>query len=64
MGINPHFKLVVVCDDDVIAAISAAVMMMYECSGKTPIIRSIRPAVKSSRSAWANAGVMNNTRSF
>ena len=51
-------------DDGVIAAISAAVMMMYECSGKTPIIRSIRPAVKSSRSAWANAGVMNNTRSF
>lgn len=51
-------------DDDVIAAISAAVMMMYEGTGKTPVIRSIRPAQKGVRSAWAMAGIMNNTRSF
>ena len=51
-------------DDDVIAAISAAVMMMYEGTGKTPVIRSIRPAQKGVRSAWATAGVMNNTRPF
>ncbi len=51
-------------DEDVIAAISAAVMMMYEGTGKTPVIRSIRPAQKGIRSAWATAGVMNNTRPF
>lgn len=51
-------------EDDIIAAISAAVMMMYEGTGKTPVIRSIRPAAKGVRSAWATAGVMNNTRPF
>ncbi len=51
-------------DDDIIAAISAAVMMMYEGTGKTPVIRSIRPAQKGVRSAWATAGIMNNTRAF
>ncbi len=51
-------------DEGIIAAISAAVMMMYEGTGVTPKIRSIRPAVKTARSAWATAGVMNNTRSF
>ena len=51
-------------DDDIIAAISAAVMMMYEGTGKTPVIRSIRPAAKGVRSAWGMAGVMNNTRPF
>ncbi len=51
-------------DEDVIAAISAAVMMMYEGTGKTPVIRSIRPAIKGVRSAWGMAGVMNNTRPF
>ncbi len=51
-------------DESVIAAISAAVAMMYEGTGKMPVIRSIRPAVKSARSAWSAAGVMNNTRSF
>ena len=51
-------------DEDVIAAISAAVYMMYEGTGKTPVIRSIRPAQKGVRSAWGMAGVMNNTRPF
>ena len=51
-------------DEDVIAAISAAVMMMYEGTGKTPVIRSIRPAQRGVRSAWSMAGVMNNTRPF
>ena len=51
-------------DEDVVAAISAAVMMMYEGTGKTPVIRSIRPANKGVRSAWGMAGVMNNTRPF
>lgn len=51
-------------EEEVIAAISAAVMMLYEGSGKTPVIRSIRPAQKGVRSAWGMAGVMNNTRPF
>lgn len=50
--------------DDVIAAISAAVMMMYEGTGKTPVIRSIRPAATGGMSAWRAAGIANNTRSF
>lgn len=50
-------------DESVIAAISAAVMMMYEGTGKTPVIRSIKPAA-TSRSAWKQAGVLNNVRSF
>ncbi len=50
-------------DDDVIAAISTAVMMMYEGTGVKPVIRSIRPVV-SQRSAWKMAGIANNTRSF
>lgn len=51
-------------DGEVIAAISAAVAMMYEGTGKTPVIRSIKPAVKGTRSAWAMAGIVNNTRAF
>lgn len=51
-------------DEDVLAAISAAIMMMYEGTGKTPVIRSVRPAVKGVRSAWASAGIANNTRPF
>ena len=51
-------------DEEVIAAISAAVMMMYEGTGKTPVIRSILPAARGARSAWANAGILNNTRPF
>ncbi len=50
--------------DEVIAAISAAVMMMYEGTGKVPVIRSIRPAAVGGMSAWRAAGIANNTRSF
>lgn len=50
--------------DEIIAAISAAVMMMYEGTGKTPIIRSIKPSNNGCRSVWKAAGVANNTRSF
>ena len=51
-------------ESEIIAAISAAVMMMYDGTGVTPVIRSVRPANKGVRSAWAAAGVANNTRSF
>ncbi len=50
-------------DDEIIAVISAAVAMMYEGTGKTAVVRSIRPAV-SGRSAWANAGIRDNVRAF
>ena len=50
-------------DEGVIAAISAAIMMMYEGTGKKPVIRSIKPSV-SSCSAWKQAGILNNVRSF
>ena len=51
-------------DDSVVAAISAAVAMMYEGSDKTPVIRSIKPASTGVRSIWKQAGILNNTRSF
>lgn len=55
---------VMMMDEEVVAAISAAVNMMYEGTGKSPIIRSIKPSVRQNRSAWKTAGVLNNTRSF
>ena len=55
---------VMMMDEEVVAAISAAVNMMYEGTGKSPIIRSIKPSTKQSRSAWKTAGVLNNTRPF
>lgn len=55
---------VMMMDEEVVAAISAAVNMMYEGTGVSPIIRSIKPSVKQKRSAWASAGVINNTRPF
>ncbi len=55
---------VMMMDEEIVAAISAAVNMMYEGSGKRPIIRSIKPAGAEKRSAWATAGVINATRPF
>ena len=51
-------------DDETVAVISAAVDMMYEGTGKTPVIRSVRPAATGVRSAWKTAGVLNNIRPF
>ena len=51
-------------DDETVAVISAAVAMMYDGTGKTPVIRSVRPAAAGVRSAWKTAGVLNNTRPF
>lgn len=48
---------------EVVAAISAAISVMYMGSAKKPVIKSIKKS--SGRcSAWANAGIQNNTRSF
>ncbi len=55
---------VMMMDEEVVAAISAAVNIMYEGTGVSPIIRSIKPSKIGRRSAWATAGVMNNVRPF
>ncbi len=52
-------------EDDVIAAIAAAVGYLYSDADVKPVIRAIRPSnSKAQRSAWANAGVIQNTRAF
>lgn len=47
--------------EEIVAVIAAAVATMYGSPGKARI-KSIKKA--GGRSAWANAGVMDNTRSF
>ncbi|HEX3040427.1 MAG TPA: OadG family protein [Caproiciproducens sp.] len=48
--------------DEVVAAISAAVYMMYgPAAGK---VKSIRRAAQPNRSAWRMAGLLENTRPF
>ena len=54
-------------EDEVIAVISAAVAMMGQAEGKTYRLRSVKAAGtggRSSGSAWAMAGLQNNTRPF
>lgn len=48
--------------DEVVAVISAAVYSMYGSAEKVKI-KSIKKS-NGGRSAWANAGVLNNTRPF
>ncbi|MGN0490827.1 OadG family transporter subunit [Ruminococcus sp.] len=48
--------------DEVVAVISAAVATMYGSSGKARI-KSIKKS-DAGRSAWANAGILDNTRPF
>ena len=55
---RPHFEN----DEEIVAAISAAVVTMYEGSDKTPVIKTIRPIAK--RSEWKHSGVVENMRSF
>ncbi len=47
--------------DEVVAVISAAVYSMYGSKDKVRI-KSIKKS--ASRSAWSNAGILNNTRPF
>lgn len=49
--------------DEVVAVISAAVATMYGSSEKAKI-KSIKKSSDSGRSAWAKAGVLDNTRPF
>ena len=49
-------------EDELIAVIAAAVQSLGESSGKRYAVRSIRPS--GARSAWAAAGIYENTRPF
>ncbi len=49
--------------DEVIAVISAAVSSLYIGSSKKTVIKAIKKA-NGRRSAWGNAGVVDNTRAF
>lgn len=49
--------------EELVAVISAAVASLYASSPKKPVIKAIKKSdVK--RSAWANAGIADNTRAF
>ncbi len=50
--------------DEVVAVISAAIAAMSSADGKTFAIRSIKATKATGRSAWATAGVVDNTRPF
>ena len=50
-------------EEEVVAVIAAAIAAMGASSGKKLALRSIKTA-KSSRSAWAAAGIADNTRPF
>ena len=48
---------------EVVAAIAAAISVMYSGTGKKPVIKSVKKS-GSRRSAWASAGIADNTRRF
>ena len=48
---------------EIVAAISAAIATMYSGTGKKPVIKSIKKS-GGRRSAWASAGIADNTRAF
>lgn len=50
-------------DGELVAVISAAVAAMYAGSTKKPVIKAIKKS-SGRRSAWANAGISDNTRVF
>ena len=49
--------------NELVAVISAAVATMYLGSDKKPVIKTIK-RTSGRRSAWGNAGVIDNTRAF
>ncbi len=50
-------------EEEIVAVIAAAIAAMGAASGKRLALRSIKTA-KGARSAWANAGIADNTRPF
>ncbi|HIZ83034.1 MAG TPA: OadG family protein [Firmicutes bacterium] len=52
-------------DEELIAVITAAVSAVYEGSGKSYVVKSVRPARRAGeRPVWAAAGLRDNTRTF
>ena len=49
--------------DEIVAVISAAVAALYSGKKVKPVIKSIKKS-STRRSAWANAGISDNTRAF
>ncbi len=52
-----------VVSGEIIAVIAAAVNELYAGSGKKPVIKTVKKS-GSRRTAWATAGLSDNTRSF
>ena len=50
-------------EEEIVAVIAAAIAAMGAAEGKTLALRSIKKA-KGTRSAWAAAGIADNTRPF
>ena len=50
-------------EEEIVAVITAAVLQMSENSGKRISLKSIK-AAKTQRTAWAAAGIIDNTRPF
>lgn len=50
-------------DEEIVAVITAAIVAMSAKTGKKMKLKSIRNA-RPSRPAWANAGIIENTRPF
>lgn len=50
-------------DEEIVAVITAAIAAMSADSGKKMMLKSVKYA-KPSRPAWANAGIIENTRPF
>ena len=48
---------------EIVAVISAAVASIYMGSNKKPVIKAVKRS-GAERSAWATAGIYNNTRAF
>lgn len=51
-------------EEEVVAVIMAAISAMSEQTGKKLRLVGIKPAARASRPAWAQAGLVDNTRPF
>ncbi len=49
---------------EIVAVIAAAVNELYAGTGKKPVIRAVKKSGSRRRTAWASAGLADNTRSF
>ena len=61
--IKPTLEIEDNIEEEIVAVITAAIAHMSEKSGKRLALKSIKTA-KPQRTAWAAAGLMDNTRPF